>query len=117
VSLTLAGTASGFMATAAAIGGPPLALLYAGSSGSRLRSNLSAFFVVTGVVSMLVLTGSGHFGADAWKSTAVLLPGVVVGFLASGPLRSLVDRGHTRAAVLALSAVAGAIAIVQGLTS
>jgi hypothetical protein len=40
---------------------------------------------------------------------------VVVGFLASGPLRPLVDRGHTRPAVLRLSALAGVGAIVDGL--
>jgi uncharacterized membrane protein YfcA len=116
-SMVVAGTASGFMATAAAIGGPPLALVYASSYGARLRSNLSAFFVVTGIVSVLVLTVSEHFGADAWKASAVLLPGVVAGFLISGPARRVVDRGHTRFAVLALSAVAGVVAIVQGLAA
>ena len=45
----------------------------------------------------------------------LLLPGVLVGFLASGYLRPLFDRGYTRAAVLALSAVAGIGAIVEGL--
>ncbi len=117
VSLAVAGTASGFMATAAAIGGPPLALVYAGDHGSRLRSNLSAFFIVTGAVSLLVLLVSGHFGADAFKASAVLLPGVVLGFLLSGPIRGVVDRGHTRGAVLTLSAVAGTLAIVQGLAA
>jgi uncharacterized protein len=116
-SLLPAGTASGFMATAAAIGGPPLALVYASSHGARLRSNLAAFFIVTGVVSVLVLTVSGNYGADAWGSTAVLLPGVVLGFLASGPIRGFVDRGRTRPAVLLLSAVAGVVAIVQGLSA
>jgi hypothetical protein len=117
LSMSVAGTASGFMATAAAIGGPPLALVYARSHGSRLRSNLSAFFVVTGATSLVVLNLSGHFGADAWEASAVLLPGVVAGFLLSGPIRGFVDRGRTRPAVLVLSAVAGTVAIVQGLAS
>jgi uncharacterized protein len=115
-SLTLAGTASGFLATAASIGGPPLALVYARSHGARLRANLSAFFVVAAVVAVVALLASGHLGAQEWRASAVLLPGVVVGFLASGPLRSVVDRGHTRPAVLALSALAGVVAVVQGLS-
>ena len=114
-SLFGAGTASGFLATAAAIGGPPLALVYARSSGPRLRSNLSAFFVVTAATSLVALAVTGHFGAEAWRSSAVLVPGVLVGFLASGPIRGFVDRGRTRPAVLILSAVAGVVAIVQGL--
>ena len=115
-SLTMAGTASGFLATAASIGGPPLALVYAKAHGPRLRSNLSAFFVVAGVVALVALLAAGHVGAEEWKASALLLPGVIGGFLASGPLRPVVDRGHTRPAVLLLSALAGVVAIVQGLS-
>ena len=114
-SLTVAGVASGFLATAASIGGPPLALVYARSEGARLRTNLSGFFVVAGAVALVALLVSGHFGSESWHASALLLPGVVLGFLASGPLRPLVDRGHTRPAVLALSALAGVVAVVQGL--
>ena len=107
LALVVAGTASGFLATAAAIGGPPLALLYARASGAQLRSNLSAFFVVTAATSLGALLLAGRFGADEWRATAVFLPSVVLGFLASGPLRHVVDRGQTRPAVLTLSALAG----------
>ena len=116
VPLALAGVASGFLATAASIGGPPLALVYAKAHGPRLRTNLSAFFVVAAVVALVGLIASGHFGLSAWRASAVLVPGVVLGFLASGPLRPVVDRGRTRPAVLSLSAVAGVVAIVQGLS-
>jgi uncharacterized protein len=116
-TLTLAGIASGFLGTAASIGGPPLALVYAASHGPRLRANLSAFFVVAAVVALAALLVSGHFGPSEWKASALLLPGVVIGFVASGPLRSVVDRGHTRPAVLALSALAGVAAVVHGLTA
>jgi uncharacterized membrane protein YfcA len=113
-ALATAGVASGFLATAGAIGGPPLALVYAQTAGPRLRSNLSVFFVVTAVVSLVALVGSGHFAGEELKASALLVPAVVVGFLASGPLRPVVDRGHTRQAVLALSALAGVVAIVEG---
>ena len=56
-------------------------------------------------------------GPDALEASAVLLPGVVAGFLVSGPLRGIVDRGHTRPAVLTLSALAGTVAIVKGLAA
>ncbi len=50
---------------------------------------------------------------------AVLLLAVVpsdLGFLASGPRRPVVDRGRTRPAVLSMSALAGVVALVQGLS-
>src|SRR4051812_20106667 len=53
--LGVAGLASGFLATAGSIGGPPLALVYARSPGARLRSNLSTFFVVTAAVALVAL--------------------------------------------------------------
>lgn len=113
-ALAAAGVASGFLATAGAIGGPPLALVYARTAGPRLRSNLSVFFVVTAVVSLVALLVSGHFAADELQASALLVPAVLVGFLASGPLRPLIDRGRARPAVLALSGLAGLVAVVEG---
>lgn len=113
-NLLRAGFASGFLATAASIGGPPMALVYTRQSGARLRSTLAGFFIAAAVVSLVALTLVGRFGgADLGRSVA-LLPGVVVGFLASGPLRPYVDRGRSRPLVLGLSAVASVVAIVQG---
>ena len=53
--LLVAGTASGFLATAASIGGPPMALLYARAEGAKLRSTLSGFFVVAALVALIAL--------------------------------------------------------------
>jgi uncharacterized membrane protein YfcA len=114
-TLTVAGLASGFLATVGSIGGPPMALVYSRSPGSQLRSNLSVFFVVTALVSLVALAAAGHFGADEVQGSALLVPAVVLGFVLSGPLRPLVDRGRTRPAVLLLSAVAGVGAVVEGL--
>ena len=114
-TLAAAGVASGFLATAGSIGGPPLALVYARTDGSRLRANLSGFFVVTAVISLVALALAGHFGVAELRLSLLLLPGAVVGFALSGPLRPWVDRGHTHAAVLTLSALAGIGAIVEGI--
>ncbi|HSP37933.1 MAG TPA: TSUP family transporter [Frankiaceae bacterium] len=114
-ALVAAGAASGFLGTAAAIGGPPLALLYADTPGPRLRSTLSGFFVAAALVSLGALVLAGRFGLSDLRASLALLPGAVIGFLLSGPLRPLVDRGHARTAVLALSAVAAIAAIAEGL--
>lgn len=114
-ALLVAGTATGFLSTAAAIGGPPMALLYGGSEGARLRSSLSVVFVAASVVALGALTAVGRFGSTEVRTSLLLLPGVVLGFLLSGPLRRRVDRGNVRPAVLALSAVAAVVAVVQGL--
>jgi uncharacterized membrane protein YfcA len=114
-SLFGAGAASGFLSTAAAIGGPPMALLYARADAARLRSTLSGFFVVTAVLSLVILAVFGQFGAQDLRTSAALLPGVLVGFVLSGPLRRYVDRGSARPVVLGLSGLAAVVAILEGL--
>ena len=114
--LTTAGAASGFMATAGGIGGPPLALVYAEAEGSRLRSNLAGFFVITAAASLVALASTGDFSVHDLKMSLALTPAVALGFAASALLRPLVDEGgRIRACVLALSSVAGLTAIVVGI--
>jgi uncharacterized membrane protein YfcA len=110
-----AGFASGFMTTAASIGGPPMALLYARDHGARLRSTLSGFFAAAAVVAIVALALDGRFTTADAGLAAPLVPGAVVGFLLSGRLRPFVDAGRSRPIVLALSAIAAIIAIAQGL--
>lgn len=113
-ALVAAGVASGFLATAASVGGPPIALVYARASGPRLRSTLSVVFVVASVVAIAALAVVGRFGTRDLRTSAAFAPGVVVGFLLSGPLRPFVDSGRTRPAVLVLSALAALGAVLQG---
>jgi uncharacterized membrane protein YfcA len=114
-TLTAAGAASGFLASAASVGGPPMALLYAREDAAKLRSTVSGFFVVTAALSLGLLAAVGRFDLHDLRTSLLLLPAVVVGFALSGPLRSYVDRSGTRPFVLGLSALAAVIAIVEGL--
>lgn len=114
-ALLVAGTATGFPSTAAAIGGPPMALLYGRAGGARLRSTLSVVFVAASLVALGGLTVAGRFDSGDLTTSRVLLPGVLAGFLLSGPLRRRVDHGCTRPAVLTLSAVAALGAVLEGL--
>jgi hypothetical protein len=106
-----AGIASGFMGTITAIGGPPLALVYQSSRGPELRATLAGMFLLGSVISLAALAAIGRFGAAELARTAVLVPGVVLGVLASRPLLHLSNPGATRPLVLALS-TASALAVL-----
>ena len=110
-----AGFASGVMGTAAAVGGPPMALLYKDRPGAELRSTLAASFVVGSVLSLIALAASGK--VEAWHALLALqlFPGMLLGLLLSRYTLRLVDRGWMRAAVLGFAATAGAVAVVKGL--
>jgi len=115
-SLTVAaGALSGVMGTVAAIGGPPVALLYQHAEGPRIRSSLSAFFLVGAALSLVALAAVGRFGRhELWLALA-LAPGVLLGFIASRLVSPWLDRGRIRTLVLALSLGAAIAVLGRGL--
>jgi uncharacterized protein len=108
-----AGALSGFMGTTTTIGGPPIALVYSRESGPRLRGTLSAFFVVGVMVSVIGLALVGRFGLRELRLAGLLLPGVVVGFVASRHTSTALDRGFLRPAVLGVSAISALVVILR----
>ncbi|EVU15386.1 sulfite exporter TauE/SafE family protein, partial [Vibrio parahaemolyticus V-223/04] len=59
--MTLAGFFSGLFGTSSAIGGPPMALLLQHQEANQLRGNLSAFFVFSSIISLVVQIPAGFF--------------------------------------------------------
>lgn len=112
-ALAGAGFASGFMGTAIGIGGPPIAMMFQHRSGPELRGGLARFFTVGSVVSIVILAVVGRVGLDDLRTGALLLPGIVVGYLASSWIAGRVDAGHVRVAVLSLSAVSALVSMGQ----
>jgi uncharacterized membrane protein YfcA len=110
-----AGFVAGITGTTTSIGGPPVALVYQHESGDRLRGTLAGFFVMGSLLSMLTLALVGRFTLDDALVGLWLVPGTVLGYALSGPLARFLDRGHTRAAVLGVSAAAGLVLIARRL--
>ncbi|MBQ02220.1 MAG: hypothetical protein CL477_16245 [Acidobacteria bacterium] len=115
-SLLAGGVLSGIMGTIAAIGGPPMALLYQHAPGARVRGTLSGLFLVGTVISLTALVLVGRFGLDELRFALLLLPGVIFGFFVSRRIASRLDRGYTRPAVLTVAAAAGLIVVVRYFT-
>jgi uncharacterized membrane protein YfcA len=115
--LLTAGFVSGMGSTLASIGGPPVALVNQELPGPRLRATLSTYFIISAVFSLLGLVIAGHYGGSELSLSAVMLPGVVVGFLLSKPLAVYLDKGYTRYAILGVSGLAGVLLLIQQLAS
>jgi uncharacterized membrane protein YfcA len=114
-ALTTAGFVSGTFGTAMAIGGPPVALLYQQEQGARIRSTLSAYFLLGAAPSVLALVLTGHLDGHDVGLAAVLAPFLVAGFVLSGPARRLVDGGRIRWAVLGFAGVSALVLIGRSL--
>lgn len=112
-TMLTAGTVSGFTASTAGIGGPPVALLFQDAKGSEVRASMSAFFIVGTLITLIGLALGGRFGVTEFGYGAALIPAAVTGFLLSGPLLPIVDRGFTRPAILLLSTAAAIVLLVR----
>jgi uncharacterized membrane protein YfcA len=110
-----AGLAAGVMGTAAGVDGPPLALLYQHHPGEAIRATLAACFVLGTVMSAAALAIAGEIRVEQLLFTLELLPALAVGLLASTwGAHHLRDRS-VRPVVLTFAAVAGTLALVDGL--
>lgn len=108
-----AGTVSGFGATTAAIGGPPLAIVLQRREGPTLRSTMGAYFAIGTLITIPAIAAAGRLGRDETLVGLALIPGALLGFVASGPLRAHVDAGRVRPLVLGLATVAAVALIVR----
>ncbi|MBW8482338.1 sulfite exporter TauE/SafE family protein [Actinomadura parmotrematis] len=114
-TLAAAGVLAGAVGTASAIGGPPIALLYAREKGSRVRATLAIFFTTGALMSLLTLAALGHLPGRQVIAGLALCPFVLVGFLVAGPLRRFLDGGRTRAAILVVVAASALTLIARSL--
>ena len=109
--IAVGGFVSGVSGTSTGVGGPPLALTLQHVEPRRLRGTLSVYFLLAASLSLVFLAAWGEFGTTHLLAVAVLVPGQLVGYLLSGRLVHVLDRGYTRPALLAIS-VAAALSLL-----
>lgn len=109
----LAGSASGFMDTAAAVGGPPLALLYQHRPAPEVRATLSTSFLIGTALSLVALVIGDKVDSEQLMIAASLIPALAVGMLVARPLTATLGQRSLRPVVLGLSCVAGLGALIN----
>ena len=110
----LAGLVSNVTGTAAAVGGPPVALLYQHHGGPTIRATLGVFFVASATLSVVGYALTGEITGDRALLAVALLPAILAGLWASKHFHDLVDTRWLRPTVLTMCAIAGAAAVLRG---
>ncbi len=110
-TLATAGAASGLLGTATSIGGPPMALVLSGPENARVRSNMSAFFLVGSLMSLGALAATGNLHRDIAFAFVALIPAVVIGYAASRYVNRLLDAPRLRTVSIVVSTL-GVIALI-----
>jgi uncharacterized membrane protein YfcA len=114
-TLVAAGAASGLMGTATSIGGPPMALVWHGSSGARLRGTMSTFFLVGSLLSLGALTLVGAIDTHILRLAVVLVPAAALGYVVSRFVNRHLDHRRLRLVALGASTVGAVLVIAQAL--
>lgn len=106
-----AGFLSGVTGTAAALGGPPLALLYHGRNGAAVRPTLAAVWALGGVPTLGGLALVGELTRDQVVAGAALSLVLLAGLWTGSALVQRVADERLRAAVLWWAALGGLLAL------
>ncbi|HWM39337.1 MAG TPA: TSUP family transporter, partial [Streptomyces sp.] len=115
LTLVSAGAVSGIMGTATSIGGPPMALVWQRSPGPRLRSTMSAFFLVGSAVSLVALAVSGGLDGSAMGTFAALAPAAFAGCVLSRFVNRWLSRERLRWTAITVSAIGALVLVGQQL--
>lgn len=111
----LAGIASGMSGLVAAIGGPPLALLYRSSKGATIRASLGTVFGLGVVISIAARAAASRISGDDILLALLLLPAVAVGLWTGRLWRDRVEGSRLRVAILVVSGLAAAALLARSL--
>ena len=107
----VAGALSGLMGTTTSVGGAPMAIIWQGSEGPRLRGTMSAFFLIGSSLSLVALFLRGAVPTHALATAAWMAPFAVAGVVLSRFVNRFLNRRRTRAVALAASAL-GALMLI-----
>lgn len=111
----LAGFASGITGTAAALGGPPIGLLYRGAAGRTLRPTLALVWAVGLGPILGSLAVVGALGRDELAVGAVLAAAMLLGLVLAVPLLERVPDVGLRRAILGWAAAGAVLALARAL--
>ncbi|MDF2583193.1 MAG: permease [Mycobacterium sp.] len=112
-NLVLAGATSGVLGTATSIGGPPMALVWQGSEGPKLRATMSSFFLIGSLMSIAMLTVTGAVDRHTVAMFGVLVPAAVLGYVLSRYVNRILNPNRQRWTAITVSMIGAVVLIIQ----
>ncbi|MCW2842648.1 MAG: hypothetical protein JWN22_564 [Nocardioides sp.] len=110
-NLVTAGLASGIFGTSAAIGGPPLALVWRDVEAARLRAMMSAFLLVGSLLALGSLLIAHAITRASFELAGYMMPAMLAGWAASRVANRYLSRpALTRVGMV--TATCGAVVLV-----
>ena len=115
INSLIAGTLSGVFGMIAAIGGPPVALLYRNSEPEEFRPSLNSVFTIGIVITLALLTITGRIYLDHIYMFLINIPFVFLGIRLSSVLFSKISQKAIATSVTYFSIASGLYVILRNL--
>ena len=111
----IAGMFSGFMGGMFSIGGPPVVIYYMQSEkdSDHYLATISAYFVISGAISITAKATAGFITANVWFSLAVGVLGMALGSLIGKKARKNIKPSVIKKSVYGVMAVSGIVNVLQ----
>jgi uncharacterized protein len=115
----IVGLVSGILNGSTSMGGPPVVLLGVNQAWSKVsfRANLVAFFVISNVSTLAMLSAAGAFTSDVIQLDLILVPAVLVGIVVGGRLFAAIPAERFRKFVVLLVIASGLLSTWTGVQS
>ena len=111
ISQYLAGTATAFSSTVAALPGPMFVIFHGHRDAGAVRGTMASFMLVASPVILTILAFDGRFNLRHLSLAAMLCPGMFVGLMLGRVLRPLINGSWFRFAILGVAS-SSAIAVL-----
>ncbi len=111
----LAGTFSGIFGMVAAVGGPPVALLYRNTKSEEFRPSLNSVFSIGILITLSLLLLSGNLFMDHLLLFVLFLPFVLIGVRVSSSIFSKFSDSFIATSVTYFSVLSGLYVILRNL--
>ena len=111
----LAGTFSGIFGMVAAVGGPPVALLYRNTKSEEFRPSLNSVFSIGILITLSLLILSGNLFMDHLLLFVLFLPFVLIGVRVSSSIFSKFSDSFIATSVTYFSVLSGLYVILRNL--
>lgn len=112
-ALSIGGIFAGIMGTTAGISGPPLAVLYQREEINKTRATLSLVFSFSYIASLIALTYAGKFNLDFALKGLLMLPGLLLGFLAAKYVRGWISQSLARILMLTIASFSALLLLLK----
>jgi uncharacterized membrane protein YfcA len=116
VACSISGFVSGFLSTSTSLGGPPVVLFMHNQNWRKetIHSSLAAYFLFSGLCSLIALSVSGFMNIQIVIFAASLVPALLVGIGMGMVIFRRVNQRFFRGFSLAIIVGAGILGIISG---